>query len=272
MPRVSLPLALFALVGCGERAPSAAPAALDPAPSPAVVDASAPEPQPVEAPPPSKDSRMTAGQCQPDRAAAPGPAIDVAKLPRAGAVDGADGGISKKAVFSGTIYQRGTFALGTHDKLVVPANALVVEGAPAGTVEVFVGKHLGFAGHPPESMSAASVRRNMGLATKEDGTGLALSTYGEFDTRIEGKSAITLVLRVPAGLAVVLRHALFGDAAAAATWPNTDKPEPKEDAGRIGYWYAAVNPSPGWKAMPLQDDPQRVAQAAGPAPTLAPCR
>lgn len=271
MRRLALSVALCSLVACGSKAP---PAPVPAAPAAVVVAAPQPAASAPEATPPAptKDSAAAAPACRPDAPATLAPALDVKKLPRSTAVDGGEGAISQKPVFAGTVYQRGGFALGPHTQLVVPANALVGEGAPAGRVEVFVGKRLGFHGHPPAAMSAASVRRNLGLATKEEGAALVLSTYGEFDTHIEGGAQIALYLRVPAGVAVTLRHALFGDDAPAAKWPASDTANPKEDAGRVGYWYAPVNPAPGWKALALQDDAQRVLAAAGAVPTLAPCR
>ena len=198
-------------------------------------------------------------------------AFDIAALPSKGAVDGSDGaGVARVPVFGGQIYQRGKVAVGTHTALRIPITALVAEGAKDGTIEVFVSKALHFKGHPPEAMRAAGVRRNLGVATSSDGTTLVIATFGEFGT-IEGGASMQLFVRVPKGLPVHARHRLSGEASEPVQWPNDEAGYKASQAGRLGYWYAAVNPVKGWKSVPLVDDPQQVASQAGKYPEEPGC-
>ena len=187
-------------------------------------------------------------------------------LPKAGAVDG----ITRMDVFRGTVYQHATLAVGKHQALRVPSNALVAEGAKAGTIEVYVAKRLSFAGHPPEAMGPDAVRRNLGLATTDDGTTLVVGTYGEFDTHKEGSASLQLFVRVPKTLAVRASDSLAGEHSEPGRWPHDEASVRAAEAGRVGYWYAAVNPLQGWSRVKLVDDAQRIASHAGTYPAPAP--
>ena len=263
------------LLACGAPAPAAAPSDSSSAEAAPVSPAAARDaggadlPVTIEPPTPAA-AAPTAGAC-------PRPALPVvlvadvavASLAKPGAVDG-DANVAPKQAFRGSVYQHATLAVGQHQALRVPANALVAEGAKAGTIEVYVAKTLGFAGHPPETMSVESVRRNLGLATTDDGTTFVLASYGEFDTRIEGAATMQLFVRVPKAFPVHVSDGLSGDDSEAARWPADEASQRGADAGRVGYWYAPVNPRKGWSRVKLVDDAQRVASHAGAYPKLAP--
>lgn len=115
-----------------------------------------------------------------------------------------------------------------------------------------------------------SVRRNLGLATTDDGTTLVLATYGEFDTHIEGGASMQVFVRVPKGFPVRIHDGLSGDDSEPVRWPADETSQRAAEAGRVGYWYAPVNPRKGWSLVKLVDDAQRVASHAGTYPRLAP--
>lgn len=261
------------LLACGAPAP-AAPSDSTPAaatvPSAAARDAGGADAPVTTEPRTVAAAAPTADPCP--RPAAPVVLVSdvaVASLAKAGAVDG-DANVAPKQAFRGSVYQRATLAVGQHQALRVPANALVAEGAKAGTIEVYVAKTLGFAGHPPETMSVESVRRNLGLATTDDGTTFVIASYGEFDTRIEGAATMRLFVRVPKAFPVHVGDGLAGDDSEPARWPTDEASQRGGDAGRVGYWYAPVNPRRGWSRVKLVDDAQRVASHAGTYPKLAP--
>jgi hypothetical protein len=196
-----------------------------------------------------------------DVAVIPVPSADFARLPNVGATERGRGSINPK-VFSGAIFERGSVVLRPGiTRVVVPETAAVAYGAPAATIELFVEKSLGFAGHPPAPMPAAGLQRNMGCATHTEGSDLVLATFGEWDSHIEGSASLELFVRVPIGTTVVRRVGLEGDESAAVAWPES-VPYEKQEAGRVGYWYAPTNPIPGFTAVPLRADSQRIARAA----------
>ena len=81
----------------------------------------------------------------------------------------------------------------------------------------------------------------MGCAAKADGDALVVATFGEWDSRIEGGADMTLVAVVPAGLAVEHRKELSG--------PKSAGRDPNEGSAAAG-----------WKAVPDEPDPDRMAR------------
>lgn len=267
MKRFTASLALSTVVGC-QPAPSKPPVARPEAPSvssPTAAGPTAPASPPTCDPTLPERKAPTPPALPADVPVTIGPSADLAHLPNRGAIEAGRGAVNAK-VFSGSVFARGNVPLGAKvARLIVPETAAVAFGAPAATVELFVEKTLAFAGHPPQPMPAAGLERNMGMATRIEGSDLVLATYGEWDSRIEGSASILLFVRVPVGSTVVRRVGLEGDDSAAAIWPDSI-PYEKQEAGRIGYWYAPVRPSPGWTSVPLRADPQRIARAGPPHP------
>jgi hypothetical protein len=269
---------ILAAVGVAACGAPAAPIPGAPAPPPPPPQPTAPAAPPADAG--AVEATADAAASEPN-APMPCPSTDLqpsaiaqfdpSALPRRGAVEGVEGGgIARVSVFRGVIYQRGKVAIGAHTALRVPVTALVSEGARDGTIEVYVSKSLGFMGHPPEPMRGTSVRRNQGVATRDDGGTLVLATYGEFGT-IEGGASMDVLVRVPKGFPVHARHGLAGDGSVAGQWPNDEAGYRASQVGRIGYWYAAVNPVKGWKPVALVDDPQRVTAEPGKYPDPPTC-
>src|SRR5690606_11118692 len=72
--------------------------------------------------------------------------LALASLEKLGAVDGKSPALAVE-LFSGTVYQRGSLAVGKHEALRVTATARVIEGSKPSVIEVFLAKQLAFAGH-----------------------------------------------------------------------------------------------------------------------------
>jgi hypothetical protein len=214
-------------------------------------------------PPPAKDPRPT------ELTMRPGPSVAIAKLPAIGAVK-AEGFAVSRGTFAGSVFDRGNVSLKASIKrIILPSNAAVAVGAPASTIEVFTEKNLGFMGHPPTPITAESVRHNMAIATREDGSDLLLGTFGEFDTHIEGGAGLLLFVRVPSdGVTVLGRRELSGEDSIVMKFPESI-PYAKQEAGKIGYWYAPTNPAPGWTRLLTRPDPQQVVRSASPAPSAS---
>lgn len=200
-----------------------------------------------EPPPPAQPAPVT-----------PSPSKSLTSLPSLGATEGSG------AIFDGSIFERASAPFAATE-VVVPDNATVAFGAPSGKIELYLEKTQHFRGHPPQPIPARAVQHNMGIATRSEADRVIISTYGEWDSRIEGYAGILLFVVVPEGTRVRARGDLSGDRSAASSWPE-DAPESRTEGGRIGYWYNVTNPAPGWRAVPTQSDPRRTVRAAEPAP------
>lgn len=224
-------------------APPATPVATTPAPAPAPCDPTI--------------TLETTPTVVAETTEAPDPARAIDTLPATGAVAPAS---AFGGTWNGSVFERASLRRAAGTKLVVPSHAVVELGAPAGTIELYVEKHLGFAGHPPQPITQASVSRNMGLASRVVNGEQLLSTFGEWDSRVEGSAQVLLLVRVDEGT-VTKRAGLAGDGSLASTWP--EPASAKENAGRVGYWYGTPNPAPGWTRISGQADARRVARVAG---------
>jgi len=160
-------------------------------------------------------------------------------------------------VENGTAYDRAAVEPGAAKKLVLPDTATVRRTTEGSSVRLFLAKHLGFGGHPPEPMSIRDARKNMGCAVKAEGDALVVATFGEFHT-IEGGASMKLVAVVPEGLAVEQRPGLSGHASAGREWHGTYLTKPADAKG--GYWYGPASPADGWKGVPDEPDPDRTAR------------
>lgn len=148
-------------------------------------------------------------------------------------------------VTNGTAFERGTVDIGTARTIVLPDNAVVRRCPPAGTVELYVAKTLGFMGHPSDRMSIRGARKEMGCAAMVDGDELLVATYGEWEC-IEGGAHIDLVALVPEGVAVQQRKGLSGRDSTLKGW----------DGRAAG---AASNTRVEWKVVHTIPDPARTA-------------
>ncbi len=241
-----------AVAGPRNPAPSAAPALLRAGTSPFVhvqVEAHGPP----RAPAPREEPKETPVTPRPE---AP---LDLRADPQ-GSVDGGGRSLHKN-VFGGSVFDVATFQLGAEIILVLPAAATVAYGAPKGQALIYSEKSLAFMGHPPEGMPAAGVRQNIGCASRSVTGKLVVGTYGEWGS-IEGGAHMALFVLVPPSTRVVTRAGLEGESSEAGTWPD-GAPVAASEAGRIGYWYAATRPAPGWKAIASRPDPSRTARRSG---------
>jgi hypothetical protein len=160
-------------------------------------------------------------------------------------------------VENGSAYDKAVIQLGRAETLVLPEDAVIRRTGEPGQVMAFMQKTLAFAGHPPRSMGIHDARRDMGLAVRAAGDSLVVATYGEWDSRIEGRARLKLVVLVPEGLHVEQRAGLSGADSEAGDWRGLGAP-PQPSGG--GYWYAPTVPAPGWTAQPAVPDPDRTAK------------
>jgi len=160
-------------------------------------------------------------------------------------------------VENGTAYDRATVDIGSAKRIVLPDTATVRRTGEGSSVRLFMAKRLAFAGHPPEPMGVRDARMNMGCATKVEGNGLVIATFGEW-SNIEGGADIKLVAEVPGGLTVEQREGLSGATSAARGWQGVKVTKPAD--AKSGYWYGPTTPAPGWSAVPDEPDPDRTAK------------
>jgi hypothetical protein len=160
-------------------------------------------------------------------------------------------------VENGTAYDRAIVDPGSAKRIVLPDTATVRRTVDGSSVRLFMAKRLAFAGHPPEPMGLRDARTNMGCATKVEGNGLVIATFGEW-SNIEGGADVKLVAEVPGGLTVEQREGLSGVASAARGWQGVKVTKPAD--AKSGYWYGPTTPAPGWSAVPDEPDPDRTAK------------
>src|SRR5262245_25086909 len=168
-----------------------------------------------------------------------------------------DGRGPSDQVENGTAYDRAIVDVGSAKRIVLPDSATVRRTGDDGPVRLFMAKRLAFAGHPPQPMSIRDGRNNMGCATKTEGDGIVIATFGEWNN-IEGGADIKLVAHVPATLTVEQRSDLSGVKSAARGWQGVDVSKPADAKG--GYWYGPSLPTTGWSVVPDEPDPDRTAR------------
>ena len=159
---------------------------------------------------------------------------------------------------NGSAYDGATMALDGARKLVLPDNAIIRRTGAPGEVRLFMKKTLHFAGHPPRGMGIADARANMGCAVKTDGDVLAVATFGEWDSHIEGGADMQLVVVVPQGVEVEQREGLSGPDSAGSDRIGRNMTDHRGATG--GYWYGAAAPAEGWQAVLTVPDPGRTAR------------
>jgi len=160
-------------------------------------------------------------------------------------------------VENGTAYDRATVDVGSAKRIVLPDSATVRRMGDNAPVRLFMAKRLAFAGHPAQPMSIRDGRNNMGCATRVEGDGLVIATFGEWNN-IGGGADVKLVAHVPATLTVEQRSDLSGVTSAARGWHGVDISKPAD--GKGGYWYGPTAPTAGWSVVPDEPDPDRTAR------------
>ncbi len=143
-------------------------------------------------------------------------------------------------VENGKAYDKASLDIKSYKTLVVPENAQVrIEGAGP-RLQIFMEKTLSFGGHPAESMSVRTERREMGCAFKMEEATMVLATFGEWSSK-EGGAHMRLVLVAPPGWEIEKRAKLSGSDSAAK-----DQHSGKQAAG--------------WNAVPDAPDLERNAK------------
>lgn len=164
---------------------------------------------------------------------------------------------NKKGVYveNGSAYDKAVLELGKATKLVVPRDARVLQEGKGSQVHIFMKKTLGFFGHPPETMTLRQVRQYMGCGVKAEGDIVTLTTFGEWDSRIEGGARMRLLLVVPEGIAIEEGKNLSGPESIGQDSNKRWLTKPKEV--KEGYWYGPAIPGEGWRGIPAVPDPDR---------------
>ncbi len=162
------------------------------------------------------------------------------------AVQAEPSGVSSR-VTNGRAYDCAALEIRGFDRIVLPDNAIVMEGPRPGVVLLEARKSLHFVGHPPETMTPRLARENMGCAWRIDGGALVIGNYGEWDSHIEGGAWMDLRVVVPRGLRVSFGDWLSGELSTAA--------DPRPSRTPSQSWYGPRGPAPGWSAVRWQPDP-----------------
>jgi hypothetical protein len=113
-------------------------------------------------------------------------------------------------VTNGIAYDRAEIDLSGLARVVVPKTAIVSRSADAHHCRLVVEKTQDFVGHPAERASIVETRQEIGCATQTNGNTIAIGTFGESDTHIEGGNYVHLRISVPEGVEVVRRDDLEG--------------------------------------------------------------
>jgi hypothetical protein len=166
--------------------------------------------------------------------------------------------IHGNTIENGDAYDHAAVDIGNYQKVVVPDTARLRREGSEKKLQLFMRKHLGFHGHPPQSMSIRAARKNMGCAVKDDDGTLVLATFGEWSS-IEGGANMEVEVLVPEGLEVGTRGGLSGPESAGREWHGAYLTKPKEL--KEGWWYGPAAPAEGWKAVPDVPDALRRAFA-----------
>src|SRR6266542_2567578 len=88
--------------------------------------------------------------------------------------------------------------------------AVVRPGVGGQCLQIFMRKALAYRGQSAEPLGIRTTRNQMGCATKPEAGALAVATFGEWDSRIEGGASMGVVVLVPPGVEVGKRPGLSG--------------------------------------------------------------
>jgi hypothetical protein len=113
-------------------------------------------------------------------------------------------------VTNGIAYDQAEVDVSGLARVALPKTAKVFRSEDAHHCRLVIEKTLDFAGRPGEAASIEEDRREMGCATRINGDTIAIGTFGEYDTNIEGGCYIHVRISVPIGIEVVRRDDLEG--------------------------------------------------------------
>lgn len=156
-------------------------------------------------------------------------------------------------ITNGQAYDKAVLDIGDYKGVIVPDDAKVEHGAPAGQMEINMKKSLHWMGHlgPGVFRHIRDERKRMGCASKTEADKLVIATWGEWDSLIEGGASMKMLIRVPAGLRVETRKGLSGP----ARGPPRSAPTKLRDEIKPG--------ENGWKAVSDEPDPKQTAKSVG---------
>lgn len=139
-------------------------------------------------------------------------------------------------VLCGDALTTGEIPLGNIRRIVVPSERVVVmEGAPADRVVVYVDKCLGGGSHPPEVLDIADVQRGMGCCFRVLEDRIEIT---EFRVILQSGNAVELALIVPPDVEVVT------DSTLGATYSESEGFSP------------VLNPEGEWCRLQETPDPE----------------
>jgi hypothetical protein len=121
-------------------------------------------------------------------------------------------------VENGTVYDRATVEIRDALKVVFPENTTIRRGGNPRKIQLFMAKTRSFAGHPSEIMTLNGIRKEMGCSVRKADRIMVISTYGEWDSGIEGGTRMKLVAIVPEQIQVVPRKALLPSSTLKFDW------------------------------------------------------
>ena len=156
---------------------------------------------------------------------------------------------------NGSLYDKAEIALTGYSKLIVPETARVRFDEADQRLQIYLKKSLLFVGQIDEPMTVRNTRKYMGLATRKEGEGLVLATFGEWDSHIEGGTWMEIQLIVPKKTTVEIRPDQCGVRSIAhqpiGNW-IVKSPDAKD-----GFWFGRSSPASGWSVVPSVPDPER---------------
>ncbi len=149
-------------------------------------------------------------------------------------------------VENGSAFDQAAVELEGARKVIVPDTAVVRPGGDGQRLQIFMRKALAYRGQSAEPLGIRTTRNQMGCATRSEAGALAVATFGEWDSRIEGGASMGVVVLVPTGVEVEKRPGLSG---------------PQEE-DRVAHAHHPTRPKEvraGWTAVPDVPDPDRKA-------------
>jgi hypothetical protein len=165
-------------------------------------------------------------------------------------------------VENGTAFDRAGVDIAPYKKISVPHGS-VGRSRPNGTlVVIYVQKHLGYHGHPPEPMSIREHRKKMGCSVKAEEDLLVFAPFGDWRT-IEGGAIVQISFNVPEGTEVVERPSEPKIEAPDPWGESSLKPLDKRIEGRTACWEGPKR-GEGWRAIPTVPAPDKEPEGDAP--------
>jgi hypothetical protein len=111
---------------------------------------------------------------------------------------------------NGTAFDEATLDLGDATRLIVPAEAEIMPVPRDSPCRVVMEKRLHLMAHPPERVTIARERKEMGCAWARNGDEILIGTFGEYKLDGHGGADVKLIMHVPEGVEVITRKNLSG--------------------------------------------------------------